>query len=342
LGAAEKLLRFSGAVLFLITLEQKKFPMSAKDTGVSRVAIVGAGVIGASWTAHYLAQGFDVVATDPATGAEKHLIEIVGQFWPALKRIGLAKGASIDRLSFDPELVSAVQGAGFVQENGPERVDIKRQMLATIDGVVGADVIIATSSSGILISDIQDAARHPERIVLGHPFNPPHLIPLVEVVGGKLTSPDAIKRTLAFYTAIGKKPIHIRREMKGHVANRLQAALWRECFYLVDQGVASVSDIDVAISHGPGLRWALLGPFMNLHLSGGDGGIGHVIDHLGPPIESWWKDLGNVSFSPKVRGETVAGIAEELEKFSLAQLNEQRDDVLLSLMALKAKSNQLP
>jgi carnitine 3-dehydrogenase len=316
--------------------------MSAKDTGVSRVAIVGAGVIGASWTAHYLAQGFDVVATDPATGAEKHLIEHVGQFWPALKRIGLAKGASIDRLSFDPELASAVQGAGFVQENGPERVDIKREMLATIDGVVGADVIIATSSSGILISDVQDAARHPERIVLGHPFNPPHLIPLVEVVGGKLTSLDAIKRTLAFYTAIGKKPIHIRREMKGHVANRLQAALWRECFYLVDQGVASVSDIDVAISHGPGLRWALLGPFMNLHLSGGDGGIGHVIDHLGPPIESWWNDLGNISFSPKVRGEAVAGIAEELEKFSLAQLNEQRDDVLLSLMALKAKSNQLP
>jgi carnitine 3-dehydrogenase len=316
--------------------------MPSKHTGIKRIAIVGTGVIGASWTAHYLAHGFDVVATDPAKGAEKHLRDLVRSFWPALERIGLSEGASIDRLSFESDLAKGVDGAEFVQENGPERVDIKREMLATIGDVISSDVIIATSSSGILISDIQSAAKHPERVVLGHPFNPPHLIPLVEVVGGKLTSPGAIEQALGFYAGVGKKPIHIRREMKGHIANRLQAALWRECFYLVDQGVASVADIDVAISHGPGLRWALLGPFMNLHLSGGDGGIGHVIDHLGPPIESWWRDLGDVSFSAKIRDEAVTGIEEELKGYSLAKLNDQRDDVLLSLMALKAKADQLP
>jgi carnitine 3-dehydrogenase len=316
--------------------------MSVKNTGIDRIAIVGCGVIGASWAAHFLAQGFEVVATDPAPGAEKSLQELVKSFWPALTRMGLGAGASIDRLSFHADLATAVAGAGFVQENGPERVDIKRAMLATIDGSVAPDTLIATSTSGILVSDIQGAAEHPERVLLGHPFNPPHLIPLVEVVGGKQTSPDAIERALEFYKAVGKKPIHIRREVKGHVANRLQAAMWREAFYLVDQGIASVRDIDTAISQGPGLRWALLGPFMNLHLSGGAGGIGHVIDHLGPPIESWWKDLGDLSFSPAIRREAVEGIDAELNGFNLTELNEQRDDVLLSLMALKSKSTQLP
>jgi carnitine 3-dehydrogenase len=316
--------------------------MSVSNTGIQRVAIVGVGVIGASWAAHYLARGLDVIATDPAPGAEDRLRALVADFWPALERIGLAEGAAQSRLTFEADLATAVAGADFVQENGPERVDIKREMIATIDGAVGPDVLIATSSSGILISEIQDAARHPERVILGHPFNPPHLIPLVEVVGGKLTSPEAIQRALSFYAAVGKKPIHIRREVKGHVANRLQAALWREAFYLVDQGVATVGDIDTAISHGPGLRWALLGPFLNLHLSGGDGGIAHVIDHLGPPIESWWRDLGDISFSAKVRAEAIDGVNAELEPFVLAELNRQRDDVLLTLMALKAGSDQLP
>ena len=166
--------------------------MLSKHTEIKRIAVVGTGVIGASWAAHFLAHGFDVVATDPAAGAEKHLRELVRSFWPALERIGLLEGASIDRLSFESDLAKAVDGAEFVQENGPERVDIKREMLAAIDGVIKRDTIIATSSSGLLISDIQTATKHPDRIVLGHPFNPPHLIPLVEVVGGKLTSPDAI------------------------------------------------------------------------------------------------------------------------------------------------------
>jgi len=246
-----------------------------------RIAVVGTGVIGASWAAYFLAKGFDVAATDPADGAEKRLRTLVDASWPALERVGLAEDASRNRLRFDRDIRRAVEGCAFIQENGPERVDVKRDLLAEISAAAASDSLIATSSSGILISDIQDAAAHPERVVLGHPFNPPHLMPLVEVVGGRLTSEAAVEQALAFYRSIGKKPIHIRREVKGHIANRLQAALWREAFYLVEQGIASVEDVDTAVAHGPGLRCALLGPFLNMHLSGGARGIAHVLGASG-------------------------------------------------------------
>jgi 3-hydroxyacyl-CoA dehydrogenase len=304
------------------------------------IGILGCGVIGASWATYYLAKGFDVVAVDPGPNAEKQLRANVEEFWPAMERMGLAGGASPERLTFNTK-VAAFEDVDFLQENGPERVDVKRSMLKATTDIVRSDVLIATSSSGILISSIQDAAAHPERILLGHPFNPPHLIPLVEVVGGRLTSKESVDRAIAFYTSIGKKPIRLNREILGHIANRLQAALWQEAFYLVDQGVASVTDIDVAIAHGPGLRWALLGPFMNLHLSGGPGGIGHVIDHLGPPIESWWRDLGDLGFTPEVKKKAMTGIDQELAGEKIEHVEEERDDVLLSLLALKAKYKTL-
>jgi carnitine 3-dehydrogenase len=307
-----------------------------------RIGIVGTGVIGAGWAAYFLARGFDVAATDPADGAEKRLRTLVDEFWPALERVGLAEGASRSRLRFDPDVTRAVEGCAFIQENGPERIDVKRDLLARISAVVPPTSLIATSSSGILISDIQDAAAYPERVLLGHPFNPAHLMPLVEVVGGRLTSEAAVKKALAFYGAIGKKPIHIRREVKGHVANRLQAALWREAFYLVEQGIASVEDVDTAVAHGPGLRWALLGPFLNLHLSGGTGGIAHVLEHLGPPLESWWRDLGNLSLNKELNGSIAQGVNEELAGIDLAHLTRQRDDLLLGLLQLKADTDRRP
>lgn len=312
-------------------------------TDVRKVGIVGTGVIGASWAAYYLARGFDVRASDPGEGAEQGLRAKVAEFWPALERMGLAPGASLQRLHFDKDLAQALKDVDFVQENGPERVAIKRDLLASITAAIGPEVIVATSSSGILISEVQDAAIHPERIVLGHPFNPPHLIPLVEVVGGRLTSAQAIERTMAFYAEIGKKPILLRREIKGHIANRLQAALWREAFSLIDSGVASVADVDTAISHGPGLRWALLGPFMNLHLSGGEGGIGHVIEHLGPPIEGWWRELGELSaFTPGLAERAMGGVEEELNGRDARELTQARDQILIGLLEMKAAHRRLP
>jgi 3-hydroxyacyl-CoA dehydrogenase len=306
-----------------------------------KIGVVGTGVIGASWAALFLANGFDVAATDPADGAETRLRALVDRFWPALERIGLAEGASRERLRFDPDVMRAVAGCAFIQENGPERIDVKRDLLAKISAAVPSDSLIATSSSGILISDIQNAATYPERVLLGHPFNPAHLMPLVEVVGGGLTSADAVQRALAFYKSIGKKPIHIRREIKGYVANRLQAALWQEAFHLVKEGIASVEDIDTAIAHGPGLRWALLGPFLNLHLSGGSGGIAHVLEHLGPPIESWWRDLGDVTLNHELIGMITQGVTEELGGAAVCHVTNQRDDSLSALLQLKT-ANPLP
>lgn len=307
-----------------------------------KIAVVGTGVIGASWAACFLANGYDVAATDPAPQAEERLRALVNAYWPSLERMGLHADASPQRLSFHVELADAVEGAFFIQESGPERLDIKRETLRQIGAAAPGDALIATSSSGIQISDIQDAAAHPERVLLGHPFNPPHLIPLVEVVGGRATSPQAIEQTMQFYASIGKKPIHIQKEVKGHVANRLQAALWREAFYLVEQGVASVSDIDAAIAHGPGLRWALLGPFMNTHLSGGAGGMAHFLEHLGPPIEEWWADLGEVKLSPALSQTLVQGVDAAIGSADLAKIVAQRDEALLTLLQIKADSKLLP
>lgn len=307
-----------------------------------KIAVVGTGVIGASWAACFLAKGYDVAATDPAAGAEDRLRVLVDSYWPTLQTMGLADGASPSRLSFHSDIAHAVSNAGFIQESGPERVDIKRETLAQIDAAAPVAALIATSSSGIRISDIQDAAKHPERVLLGHPFNPPHLIPLVEVLGGRLTSQQAIDQAMHFYASLGKKPIHIRREVKGHVANRLQAALWREAFHLVQEGVASVSDIDTAIAHGPGLRWALLGPFINLHLSGGEGGIKHMLEHLGPPMEEWWADLGQVKLSPQLNQELVAGVDQELQGTNLQEMVDQRNQVLLALLQMKEQATRLP
>lgn len=309
--------------------------------GVQRVAVVGTGVIGASWTAYFLAQGLDVNATDPSPGAEERLRQAVAQHWPTLERFGLAAGASVDRLRFHDSLEDAVAVADFVQENGPERMDFKIELFRRMDAAAPPDAILASSSSGLAISGVQSGCAHPQRVVLGHPFNPPHLIPLVEVIGGELTSSETIERTLAFYAAIGKRPIHVKREVKGHIANRLQAALWREAFHLVEQGVASVADIDTAIAHGPGLRWAVMGPFMNLHLSGGAGGIAHVLAHLGGPIEDWWKDLGAPSMTPALQAQVSEGVAQELGARRTAELEAARDTLLLNLIRAKADTGTL-
>jgi carnitine 3-dehydrogenase len=304
---------------------------------VQRVAVVGTGVIGASWAAHFLAHGLDVVATDPTPGAEQRLRSDVAAIWPTLTP---AAGGSPERLAFTPDPAEAVADADFVQENGPEREDVKHQLFAVLDAAARPEVVLASSSSGMLPSVIaRGCPRHPERVVIGHPFNPPHLIPLVEVVPGEKTSEQAVEAALTFYTAVGKKPIRLRQELPGHVANRLQAALWQEAYSLVERGVATVADIDTAIAQGPGLRWAVLGPFANQHLSGGPGGIAHILEHLGPPTEKWWRDLGQVTLTRELIAKLVAGVDEELAGVDPAELVARRDAVLTALLAAKARTD---
>jgi carnitine 3-dehydrogenase len=314
------------------------------ESNIQRVAVVGTGVIGACWATFFLARGLDVTATDPAPGAEAALRDAVRAQWPAMERLGLAPGASPDRLRFAASPEAAVAQAQFVQENGPERVELKRDLFRRLDAAAPEQTILATSSSTITVSEFQDAcARHPERVVLGHPFNPPHLIPLVEVAGGRATSADAVERALGFYRAIGKHPIHLRKEVRGHVANRLQAALWQEAFHLVATGVASVADIDAAIAHGPGLRWALLGPFLNLHLSGGTGGIGALFEKpLWQATEGMWRDLGTVSVDAALGHRVEDGVAEALAGRDQNEVVRQRDELLLALLQLKVSAKDLP
>jgi 3-hydroxyacyl-CoA dehydrogenase len=313
------------------------------EPSIRRAAIIGTGVIGASWATCFLARGLDVTASDPAPGAEAALRATIARQWPAMEAMGLAPGASPGRLRFCASPEEAVEAAEFVQENGPERLALKRELFAALDAAPPA-AILATSSSTITVSEFQDACtRHPERVVLGHPFNPPHLIPLVEVAGGGATSAAAVEQALGFYRAMGKHPIHLRREVRGHVANRLQAALWQEAFHLVQAGVASVADIDAAIAHGPGLRWALLGPFLNLHLSGGPGGIGAL---FGKPLwqatEGMWRDLGQLSVDPALGAQVAEGVAAELAGRDEAEMVRQRDALLLDLLTRKGRAGALP
>jgi len=305
---------------------------------VRRIAIVGTGVIGASWAAQYLARGYDVIATDPAPNAEANLRKYVDDAWPALTTLGLAPGASRDRLSFTGDMHKALAQADFVQENGPERPDFKVKLFADMDEATPIDSIIASSSSGITPTVMQSKCTHPERVLVGHPFNPPHIIPLVEVVGGTKTSPEAVQRAIEFYDSIGKKTIRLNKEVTGHVANRLQAALYREIVYLIEQGVLNVVDADTAVSWGPGLRWGVMGQSLLWHLGGGEGGIRHFMDHLMGPLEAMWGALGTPAVTPELKQTIVDGVLQEAAGRSVDQLAHERDEVLLGLLALRHRT----
>jgi 3-hydroxyacyl-CoA dehydrogenase len=308
------------------------------DRPIRRIAVVGTGVIGASWAAEFLAPGFDVVATDPAPKAEANLRKYIDEAWKDVTSIGLSKGASQDRLSFTTDLKRALSEADLVQENGPERPDFKIELYAEMEEVASVDCLFASSSSGITPSVIQSQCKHPERVLIGHPFNPPHIIPLVEVVGGSKTSPDAIQRAITFYASIGKKPIHLKKELPGHVANRFQAALYREMLYLIEQGVLSVEDTDAAVCYGPGLRWGVMGQSLQWHLGGGAGGIQHFMDHLMPPLEGMMKTLGTPNITPELKQKVIDGVTREAAGRSVDRLGQEENRVLIGLLKLREEA----
>jgi 3-hydroxyacyl-CoA dehydrogenase len=305
---------------------------------INRVAIIGTGVIGASWAALFLAKGLEVVATDIAPNAEAALKSFIATAWPALKRLGLAPGASQSKLTFTHDVAEAVRGVGLVQENGPERIDFKTKLYAQLDELLPPDVIIASSSSGLTMSEIQSGCRsHPERCVIGHPFNPPHLIPLVEIVGGAKTSEETIQRALQFYAGLGKQPVRLHKELPGHVANRLQAAIMREVYYLVSEGVLSAADADTALSWGPGLRWGIMGNMMLNHLGGGPGGIEHFFHQFAGPVTVWWKSLGQPELTPEVQKKLIDSVHAEIGSRTIEELEAERDEILLGLIELRTK-----
>ena len=312
------------------------------DKPIHRVAVIGTGVIGASWAAQYLARGLDVVATDPAPTAEANLRKYVDGAWAQLEEIGLSPGASRDRLTFTNYLGEALATADLVQENGPERPDFKVKLFADMDKATPVDSIIASSSSGITPSVMQSACKHPERVIVGHPFNPPHIVPLVEVVGGTKTSPEAIQQAMRFYASIGKKPIHLRKELPGHVANRLQAALYREMLYLIEQDVLSVEETDTAVSYGPGLRWGVMGQSLQWHLGGGAEGIKHFMEQLMDPLAAMMKTLGDPRVTPELKQTITDGVLREAAGRSVDELAQNENEVIIGLLKLRANGASAP
>jgi carnitine 3-dehydrogenase len=301
---------------------------------VRRVAIVGAGVIGGGWAVHYLRMGLDVAVYDPASRAEAALLRLRDAAWPVLERLGLRHGASPERLTFHADLAGAIAGADFVQENGPEDAQVKQAILADIDRATPPEVIIASSTSGFAMTMLQAGCANPQRCVVGHPFNPPYLIPLVEVVGGELTDPAAVDWLAEFYAGAGKRALRLTRELPGFIGNRLQEALWREALHMVAAGEATVEEIDASIAHGPGLRWALMGPILTFHLAGGAGGMAHMLDHFGAALLEPWTRLEAPPLTEELRERLVQGCLRQARGRSVAELQAMRDEFLAGLLSL--------
>jgi 3-hydroxybutyryl-CoA dehydrogenase len=294
-------------------------------------------VIGASWTSLFLAAGKTVTVHDPDPRAESHVRACVERAWPVLEELGLAQHGTPDALAFHDDARSAVDGAGFVQESVPELLDLKHEVFGHIEDALAPGTIVASSASGLTLTEMQGGWRSPDRFVLGHPFNPPHLIPLVEVLGNEHTAEGVVDRARDFYQSLGKVTIEVRREVPGHVANRLQAALWREAIHLVDEGVASVADVDTAVWAGPGLRWAVMGPTMLFHLGAGEGGLADFCRRYTDSFNRWWDDLGEPHLGPEVAARLVDGVAEEAGPRSTDQLGAERDALLSAILRATAK-----
>ncbi|MFI2614606.1 3-hydroxyacyl-CoA dehydrogenase NAD-binding domain-containing protein [Streptomyces sp. NPDC018584] len=306
--------------------------MTTTPEEVRRVACIGAGVIGGGWVAHFLARGYDVTAWDPAPDAEPRLRRLISAAWPALTQLGLANGASQDRLTVTATLEEAVADAEFVQESAPEKLELKRDLLAKLDAAAPAGVVIASSTSGYPMTDMQTEAADPGRLVVGHPFNPPYLIPLVEVVGGERTDAEAVTWASRFYEIAGKSVITMKNEVPGFIANRLQEALWREALHMVASGEATVQEIDDSITEGPGLRWAFMGPMLTFALAGGEGGMAHMLDHFGPSLKAPWTRLEAPELDKKLYDAVVAGCDEEAAGRSIADLVAERDQGVIDVL----------
>ena len=310
---------------------------SVDKDGTETVAVLGAGVIGSSWAALFLASGRRVQVYDPGGNVVETVGGYIDDAWPVLETLGLAGQGDRNNIAFFGSAAEAVENAGFVQENVPERIDIKHGLYREIEPALAAGATVASSASGLMLKELQRGWVEPSRLILGHPFNPPHLIPLVELVANEMTADGVIEAAEAFYRSVGKVTIRVKREVPAHVANRLQAALWREAIHLVQSGVASVEDVDKAVWAGPGLRWAAMGPHMLFHLGAGAGGLQEFCSRYADSFHRWWDDLGEVNLSPETIQSLVEGVDEEANGEDLKAMSDSRD--LLITEFLKGRSN---
>jgi len=306
-------------------------------SNIKQTAVIGAGVIGASWTALFLAAGKDVNVYDPLPTVKEDVEAYVENAWPTLLELGLAVDGRKGKLSFSDSAAEAVKGCGFIQENVPERIEIKHATFAEIEPNLEQQAIVCSSASGLMVQEMQEGWKNPSRFILGHPFNPPHLIPLVELLANEKTESDVLEIAEAFYAEVGKITIRVNKEVPGHVANRLQAAIWREAIHLVNEGVASVEDVDKAVWSGPGLRWAAMGPTMLFHLGAGEGGIDSFCERYTPSFNRWWESLGDLRLNPEIADKLSSGVREEAGDSSVEDLAKERDALITAMLTATNK-----
>ncbi|MCP3032573.1 NAD(P)-binding domain-containing protein [Halobacillus sp. A1] len=299
-----------------------------------KIAIVGTGVIGNGWITRMLAQGYDVVATDPAEGAEERMRQAVDQGWPFAEALGLAEGASKERLTFEKELADAVKDADFIQENVPEVEELKQKVLQSIDEHAKQEALIGSSTSGIMPSELQENLQYPERFVVAHPFHPVYILPLVEVVAGKQTTLENVERAKAFYESMNMRVLLVRHEIEGHIADRLIEAIWRESLHIVNEGIATTEEVDKAFTHGAGLRYAQYGPFLTFHLAGGEGGMRHMLKQFGPALKKPWTKLEAPELTDDLYNKVVSGCEAQSNGMSMSELDQNRNEFLIRLYDL--------
>ena len=304
---------------------------------VEQVCVVGAGVIGGAWAAHFLRMGFDVTLYDPTPAAREAALELLDTAWPTLERLGLRAGASRERLSFAETLDEAVADARVIQEATPERLESKQEVFRLLDAAAPSDAFLLSSTSGLRMTDIQERCAHPERTVVGHPFNPPYLLPLVEVVGGERTNPASVDWAVAFYKAVDKVPVKLDIEVPSFIASRLQEALAREMLHMVAAGEATVEQIDAAVVNGPGLRWAILGPGLTFHLAGGQGGMAHCLEWWGPLLKEPWSRLAAPELTPELCERLIDGCEREAGGRSVQELVAERDACIVALLEARER-----
>ena len=296
------------------------------------VSIIGTGVIGAGWAARFIASGHHVQAFDPSPRSLKKLKTDVKKALISLSKIGLHKNASIKNLSCHNHLQDALKDTSFVQENAPEKENLKTSLLQEIDQLLDKKILIASSSSGLLPTKIQSKCKYPNRVLIGHPFNPVYLLPLVEIVKGKKTSQQSALKLKKIYKDIGMKPLMVRKEIEGYISDRLQEALWRESLHLIKDGIASTEEIDDAIVYGPGLRWAFMGVCLTFHLAGGEEGMKHMLEQFGPALKLPWTKLKAPELNKKLKDRMISGTKKQAGKFSIDDLEKQRDFFLIEIM----------
>ena len=296
------------------------------------VSIIGTGVIGAGWAARFIASGHHVQAYDPSPRSLIKLKTDVKKALISLSKIGLHKNASIKNLTYHNNLKDALKDTSFVQENAPEKEKLKTSLLKEIDQLLDKKILIASSSSGLLPTKIQSKCKFPNRVLIGHPFNPVYLLPLVEIVKGKKTSQQSALKLKKIYESIGMKPLMVRKEIEGYISDRLQEALWRESLHLIKDGIASTEEIDDAIVYGPGLRWAFMGVCLTFHLAGGEEGMKHMLEQFGPALKLPWTKLKAPELNKKLKDRMISGTKKQAGKFSVDDLEKQRDFFLIEIM----------